>query len=45
MYKQAPVAYNESLLQGVVPIELKVTNVIPLYKADDPMKLNYYRPV
>ena len=36
---------NQSLLQGVFPNELKVANVIPLYKADDPMKFNNYRPV
>ena len=36
---------NQSLLQGVFPTELKVANVIPLFKADDPMKFNNYRPV
>ena len=36
---------NQSLLQGVFPNELKVANVIPLYKADDPMKFNNYRSV
>ena len=36
---------NQSLLQGVFPNELKVANVIPLYKADDPLKFNNYRPV
>ena len=36
---------NQPLLQGVLPTELKVANVIPLFKADDPMKFNNYRPV
>ena len=36
---------NQSLLQGVFPTELKVANVIPLFKADDLMKLKNYRPV
>ena len=36
---------NQSLLQGVFPNELKVANVTPLYKADDPMKFKNYRPV
>ena len=36
---------NASLLQGVFPKELKIANVIPLYKNDDPMKFNNYRPV
>ena len=36
---------NQSLIQGVFPNELKVANVIPLYKADDPLKFNNYRPV
>ena len=36
---------NQSLLQAVFPKELKVANVIPLYKADNPMKFNNYRPV
>ena len=31
---------NQSLFQGVFPNELKVANVIPLYKADDPLKFN-----
>ena len=36
---------NLSLLEGVFPDELKVANVIPLYKSDDPMLVNNYRPV
>ena len=36
---------NQSLLKGVLPNELKVANVIPLYKADDPMKFRNYHPV
>ena len=36
---------NLSLSQGVFPDELKIANVIPLFKADDPMRFNNYRPV
>ena len=35
---------NLSLLEGVFQIELKVGNVLPLYKTDD-MLFNNYRPV
>ena len=43
----APLTYlcNLSLSQGVFPTALKIANVIPLYKADDPMAFNNYRPV
>ena len=27
------------------PYELKIANVVPLFKNDDPMKFNNYRPV
>ena len=36
---------NLSLRQGVFPLELKIANVIPLYKSGDAMSLNNYRPV
>ena len=36
---------NFSLAQGIFPSELKVSNIIPLFKADDPMMFNNYRPV
>ena len=36
---------NMSLLEGVFPNELKIANVLPLYKADDDMSFNNYRPV
>ena len=43
----SPLAYlcNLSFDQGVFPRELKLANVIPLYKADDPCSFNNYRPV
>ena len=43
----SPLVYilNLSLSQGVFPDELKIANVIPLYKADDRMCFNNYRPV
>ena len=34
-----------SLLEGMFPDSLKVANVIPLYKSDDPMYFNHYMPV
>ena len=42
-----PLAYicNLSLKQGVFPTELKIANVLPLYKSDDPFCFNNYRPV
>jgi hypothetical protein len=42
-----PLTYicNLSLNQGVFPDILKIANVIPLYKKDDPMSFNNYRPV
>ena len=36
---------NLSLTEGVFPDDLKLTNVIPLFKADDSMLFNNYRPV
>ena len=43
----SPLAYlcNLSFDQGVFPRELKLANVIPLYKADDPCGFDNYRPV
>ena len=36
---------NLSLTQGIFPSQLKIANAIPLYKSDDPMLFNNYRPV
>lgn len=36
---------NLSLLQGVFPDQLKIARVIPLYKSDNSMLVNNYRPV
>ena len=36
---------NLSLPEGVLPNQLKMANVIPLYKSEDPMLFNHYRPV
>ena len=36
---------NLSLQEGVFPDELKIANVIPLFKSDDPELFNNYRPV
>ena len=42
-----PLTYicNLSLQEGVFPDELKIANVIPLFKNDDPELFNNYRPV
>ena len=42
-----PLTYimNISLLKGVVPSELKIAKVIPLFKSGDPTKFSNYRPV
>ena len=37
--------YNQSLQEGIFPTELKIANVIPLYKSDDSFVFNNYRPV
>ena len=36
---------NLSPRQGVFPSELKVARVIPIYKGEDAMKINNYKPV
>ena len=36
---------NLSLSKGVVPSELKIAKVIPLFKSGDPMQFSNYRPV
>ena len=42
-----PLTYvtNLSLTQGVFPDDLKKAKIIPLYKANDPMLFNNYRPI
>ena len=40
-----PYLGNLSIDQGDFPMELKLANVIPLYKADDPCSLDDYKPV
>ena len=42
-----PLTYitNLSLTEGVFPCELKIAQVLPLYKNNDPMLFNNYRPV
>ena len=36
---------NLSLSEGLFPNELKLANVLPLFKSDDPFVFNNYRPV
>ena len=36
---------NLSISQGIFPEQLKIANVIPLYKSDDSMSFNNYRPI
>ena len=42
-----PLTYvcNLSIQQGVFPIELKIAKIIPIYKSNDPMYFNNYRPI
>ena len=42
-----PLVYlcNMSLDQGIFPKELKLANVMPLHKAEDPALFNNYKPV
>ena len=42
-----PLCYlcNRSLIEGVFPNEMKLANVLPLFKSGDPMLFNNYRPV
>ena len=36
---------NRYFYSGIVPSELKLANVIPLFKANDPYSLTNYRPI
>ena len=42
-----PLTYitNLSLIEGIFPSELKIAQVLPLYKNNDPMLFNNYRPI
>ena len=42
-----PLTYilDASISEGVFPSEMKLTKVIPLFKANDPMSYSNYRPV
>ena len=46
-YIRDPLCYlcNKSLQTGIFPAQLKIANVLPLYKAEDPFQFNNYRPV
>ena len=45
LIKQLTHICNLSLTQGILPSQLKIANVTPLYKSDDPVLFNNYRPV
>ena len=36
---------NMSLEEGIFPSKLKIANVLPLFKAEEPFQFNNYRPV
>ena len=36
---------NMSLEEGIFPSKLKIANVLPLFKAEEPSQFNNYRPV
>ena len=46
-YIVKPLSYicNQSLQEGIFPRQLKIANVISLYKSGDPSCFNHYRPV
>ena len=37
--------FNLSLTSGIVPLELKIARVVPLFKADDKSSFSNYRPI
>jgi hypothetical protein len=37
--------FNSSLCNGVVPDDLKIAKVVPIYKKDDPQTFGNYRPI
>ena len=37
--------FNNSMLTGIIPKALKVAQITPIYKADDPMEFINYRPI
>ena len=39
------IIFNKSVLEGVVPSQLKVAKVIPILKTGDKTKLINYRPI
>ena len=43
----SPLVYicNMSFSEGVFPTQPKMANAVPLYKCDDSMMFNHYRPV
>ena len=47
LFGKQPLAYfcNLSFTQDVFPKELKLANVLPLYKLEEPYSFNNYRPV
>ena len=46
-YLRDPLCYlcNRSLQEGIFPSQLKIADVLPLFKAEDPLQFNNYRPV
>ncbi len=37
--------FNLSLTKGIVPTQLKIAKVVPIFKSDDPQNLDNYRPI
>ena len=37
--------FNDTLLTSIFPTKLKVADVSPVFKRDDPLKTKIYRPV
>ena len=37
--------FNKSISQGVVPVSMKIAEIVPVYKKDDPANIVHYRPI
>ena len=37
--------FNLSFAQGVVPSQLKIAKIIPIFKSGDPLSVDNYRPI
>ena len=45
IHKPLTLIINQSLKMGIFPEKLKISKVIPIFKKDDAILLNNYRPI